>query len=104
MKIVVDHDSGYVPVGYILYPVDDNGEWYPRTHPNLLIESDWDYLLLASIYGYVPCTNGCTDGSVDCRCTGKTSTDMIAEAIEILNTNLGVIVESDIYAYQLREA
>lgn len=101
MRVVVDRDPNYAPCSYILYPVNDDGEWFPRTEPNLVFDSDWGFPSLASLFGYAPCTNGCTDGTVECECTGRTPSDMISEAMDILDANLGRIVESDDYAEYL---
>lgn len=46
------------------------------------VQSDWDYPGLASMFGYVPCDCGATDGTVDC--VHKTASEMISEAYDWL--------------------
>jgi len=62
---------------------------------DLLVQIDWEYPGLASSFGWSPCECGETDGTVDCP--HKTAGDMIGEAREFLDDNLGKTVEDPGY-------
>ena len=57
----------------------------------LLIQTDYDYPSLASSFGWSPCKCGSTDGTVGCP--HKTVSDMIAEAGQYLDDNIGETIE-----------
>jgi len=46
------------------------------------VQSDWDYVGLASSLGWRPCECGATDGTVDC--THRTVSEMLTEAFDYL--------------------
>jgi len=54
---------------------------------DLLIQVDWDYPGIASVFGWSPCLCGQTDGTVDCG--HRTASEMIGEAGEFLRDHLG---------------
>jgi hypothetical protein len=83
---VITLESGQFGWDYIIEHTDG------RT---VLIQSDWDYPGVASTFGWQPCPCGATDGTVDCR--HKTASDMIAEASEYLDDNIGGTVEDPGY-------
>ncbi|MGE0536627.1 MAG: hypothetical protein AB7O68_16775 [Pirellulales bacterium] len=62
---------------------------------SLLIQTDWDYPALASVFGWVPCYCGDTDGTVDCP--HNTASDMIADAREWLDARIGDAAEDPGY-------
>ena len=62
---------------------------------DLLVQTDWDYPGTASSFGWCPCECGETDGTVDCP--HKDAGDMIAEAQEFLDDNIGKTVEDPGY-------
>lgn len=45
---------------------------------SILLQSDWDYPKIASLFGYVPCFCGQTDGTI--QCAHRTPGEMIDEA------------------------
>lgn len=49
----------------------------------LLIQTDWDYPGVASAFGWIACTCGETDGTVDC--SHKTASQMIQDAQKFLD-------------------
>jgi len=55
------------------------------------IQSDWDYPSTASLFGFVPCDCGSTDGTVDCK--HKTATQMISAAYDYLVDHVGETVD-----------
>lgn len=61
----------------------------------LFVQTDWDYPSLASLFGYVPCECGHTDGTVDCK--HKTASEMIAAAFDWLERHEGELVEAGDY-------
>ena len=61
----------------------------------VLIQTDYDYPGLASSFGWAPCPCGATDGTVDCP--HKTASDMIAEAGQYLDDNIGATIEDPGY-------
>lgn len=46
------------------------------------VQSDWGYAALASLFGWVPCECGATDGTVDCP--HRKVSDMLSEAYDWL--------------------
>ena len=62
---------------------------------DLLIQSDWDFLGTASTFGWVPCACGKTDSTVDCL--HRTRSEMIAEAANFLDENVGMEVNDPGY-------
>lgn len=94
MKVVIDRDSAYAPCSYLLCKVDADGNWDTRDDMNTYVfQSDWDFPGLASIYGYVACECGCTDGTIE-ACDGRSATDMILEACDYMDARLGEVVDS----------
>ena len=55
------------------------------------IQSDWEYPVAASIFGYVPCSCGRTDGTVNCK--HKTVDIMLTEAAMFLDEHIGETIE-----------
>jgi len=53
----------------------------------IYIQSDWDYPAIASDFGWVACTCGMTDGTIDCK--HKKASDMIVAAREFLDEHDG---------------
>ena len=95
MKYVIERDPAYAPCGYLLCKVDLQGQWSTRDEASTtLFDVDWDFPSLAGLVGYVPCENGCTDGTITCECTRKTATNLISEAMDMLDANLGMPFES----------
>jgi hypothetical protein len=86
-KIVVVRDTDYAPVGFLVCKVKqgycDIGNWDPSDDASVLIQSDWEYPSLAQTFGWQPCHDN-TDGTVDCKVCGKTSTQLISEAYDYL--------------------
>ena len=64
----------------------------------VLIQTDWDYPGVASSFGWSPCECGATDGTVDCH--HKTASDMITEAGQYLDENIGETIEDPGYFYE----
>jgi hypothetical protein len=62
---------------------------------DVLIQTDWDYPGVASIFGWSPCSCGRTDGTVDCP--HRTASEMIAEAGEFLGAHIGDTAEDPGY-------
>lgn len=56
-----------------------------------LIQSDWEFPSAAIAFGWSPCFCGYTDGTVDCN--HKTTIQMIWEAFDFLDQNVGKIVQ-----------
>jgi hypothetical protein len=81
-KVIVSK-TPLVPCGYLLRNLD-SGETVPIT-------LDFDFPMLAELFGFQPCKCGETDGSVDC--SHKTATQMIQESKEILDKNLDRAVD-----------
>jgi hypothetical protein len=73
-----------------LYSFGGKGGGYSTCHS--FIQIDWDYPGLASMFGYVPCDCGATDGTVDCP--HKTASEMIAEAFEYLSEHDGEVIDT----------
>ena len=57
-----------------------------ETGDDMLVQVDWDYPGIASMFGWSPCPcgDGSTDGTVDCPC-GRTAGEMIESARKYLN-------------------
>jgi hypothetical protein len=62
-----------------------------RPESLLFIQTDWDYAGLASMFGWVPCECGFTDGTVDCQ--HRKVGDMLAEAFDYLCEYEGEIIQ-----------
>ena len=62
---------------------------------DVLIQTDWDYPAVASVFGWSPCSCGKTDGTVDCP--HRTASEMIAEAREFLSAHVGDTAEDPGY-------
>jgi len=84
-KVTIEVDQQYAPCGYL---VVERGYTTRDDEHTILIQSDWDYPSLASNLGYVACECGATDGTIDCQ--HKTASEMIEDAIDFLDDNLGV--------------
>ena len=54
---------------------------------DLLVQTDWDFSGVASSFGWCPCECGFTDGTVDCE--HRTVSEMIGEARQFLDDNIG---------------
>ena len=78
--------STLVPCGYLV--VAEDGRDMPVT-------LDYDFPSLASLFGYVACDCGCTDGSIDCE--HKTASTMISEARSVIDNNLDIFVDAPGY-------
>jgi hypothetical protein len=52
-----------------------------------LIQFDWDYPSAATLFGWIPCPCGMTDGTIDCP--HRHACDMIWEAFEFLDAHFG---------------
>jgi len=50
----------------------------------MFVQTDWEYASLASMFGWVPCECGATDGTVDCTTCNRTVGDMLSEAYDFL--------------------
>ena len=61
----------------------------------VLIQTDWDYPGVASVFGWSPCPCGKTDGTVDCP--HRTASEMIAEASQFLDAHIGETAEDPGY-------
>lgn len=61
----------------------------------VLIQTDWDYPAVASVFGWQPCPCGETDGTVDCP--HRTASEMIAEASQFLDAHIGDTAEDPGY-------
>lgn len=101
-RITVDRDSSYAPCCYLLCQVDDTGNWDTRDEDTTrLIDTDWDYPGIASVFGWNIADDDCehegTDGTVDCPSCGKTAGEFISEASDYLDANLGTIVDDPGY-------
>jgi hypothetical protein len=82
--------------GYLVCQMDEETECYlSDDEHSLLVQSDWDYPSVASAFGFVPCSCGGTDGTVDCP--HKNTHEMIQEAQDFLDDCLGAIVEDPGY-------
>ena len=94
MRIAIDRDPGYAPCSYLLCGVDDEGDYSTRDDDStILFDSDWSFPSLAGLYGYVPCPDGLSDGTVDCG--HGTASEHIKRAQDWMDERLGTIVDSD---------
>jgi hypothetical protein len=89
---------------YLLVPIATNSEIKEMEYKNRkefqaenekLIQTDWDFPGVASTFGYVPCSCGKTDGTIDCD--HKTASQMISEAQDYLDAHIGKVVEDPGY-------
>lgn len=55
------------------------------------VQNDWEYPSIASLFGWVACPCGRTDGTIDCK--HKKVSDMLFEAQEFLDSNLGQTID-----------
>ena len=62
---------------------------------SILLQSDWDFPKVASLFGYVPCHCRQTDGTI--RCDHRTPAVMIPEAVVFLWEHVGDSVEDPGY-------
>ena len=63
---------------------------------DILIQTDFDFPGTASTFGWSPCHRS-TDGTVNCPDCGKTATEMISEAAEFLDKNIGAVADDPGY-------
>jgi hypothetical protein len=98
MKVRLVKSSGFAPCSYVL--LKDTAEnlllWhsFPEKLPpdaTRLFQLDWDFPSLASMFGFVPCDCGLTDGTIECE--HKIPHEMIASAIEFLDEHCGDVAE-----------
>jgi len=68
------------------------------TGESTLIQTDWDYPSVATLFGWTPCHKE-TDGTIDCPICGKTAHEMIADAHDYLYYNVGNVVKDPGYFY-----
>jgi hypothetical protein len=54
---------------------------------DVLVQADWDFPGLASMFGWCPCPCGATDGTIDCD--HKTVSEMIVSARDYLTAHVG---------------
>jgi len=80
MKITL-HDGDF----WTFRVVSENGE-------DRLIQSDWDFPSAAIAFGWIPCTCRRTDGTIDCE--HRKTSEMIWEAFEYLESQIGKTVEA----------
>lgn len=69
---------------------------------SVLIQTDWDYPGAASLFGWTPkrrkgCTHDGTDGTVDCKACGKSTSDFLSEAHDYLSSHTGKVILSDYF-------
>lgn len=69
--------------GYITADKYGNYTLTNENGKNIYYQTDWDFPALAQMFGYVPCNECGTDGTIDCE--HKTATQMIREAQEFLD-------------------
>lgn len=62
---------------------------------DLLFQTDWDFPGLASMFGFVACECGKTDGTISCQ--HKTASQMISEAREFLDDHIGDEIDASDY-------
>jgi hypothetical protein len=65
------------------------------TGKDLLFQTDWDFPSLARNFGFVPCEDCDTDGTVDCQ--KYTASQMIDAAKECLDNHIGESFEDPGY-------
>lgn len=54
---------------------------------SILVQSDWNFPKLASVFGWSPCHCGTTDGTIDCE--HRSVQEMISEAHNFLRAHAG---------------
>jgi hypothetical protein len=54
---------------------------------SILVQSDWDFPNLATLFGWSACPCGTTDGTIDCD--HQTVSEMIEDAREFLRAHIG---------------
>ena len=82
--------------GYLVCKIDEETGCYLSDEQNsVLVQTDYDYPSLASSFGFVPCSCGQTDGTVDCP--HKNSSEMIQQAQDFLDDSLGKIIDDPGY-------
>ena len=84
IMITIDRDPKYAPVGYLICKVDNKGCWDTRNENSILIDSDWDFPILALNFGF-------------CGCEVETEMGKITAAIDFLDDHLGKIIEDTGY-------
>ena len=62
---------------------------------SILVQNDWDFPKLASVFGWLPCHCGTTDGTIDCE--HRTARDMIGEAYDFLRAHSGDVTDDPGY-------
>jgi hypothetical protein len=85
MNVTVERDSIWAPCSYLIVQVGASTRDEDKT---VLVQMDWSFPGLASNLGYVPCSYGDTDGTVDCA--HHTASEMIDAARDFLDAHLGV--------------
>jgi len=68
-----------------------------ETDETILVQTDWDYPGIAQSFDLWSPPSGATDGTIDCPETGKTASEMIAEARKALSNGEGTTVEDPGY-------
>ena len=66
-----------------------------ETSLSRLVQSDWDFPLVASAFGWQSCSCGETDGTIDCE--HRTANEMIWEAYDFLTAHVGKTIEDPGY-------
>jgi len=66
-----------------------------QTDESILIQTDWDYPGIASTFGWIPCTCGETDGTIDC--SHHTVSEMIQNARQYIEDHIGDTVDDPGY-------
>ncbi|MDP2685329.1 MAG: hypothetical protein Q8P20_09945 [bacterium] len=79
-------DRNYAPVGFLI--VRDEGDPYVESE-TVLIDVDWNFPRIAQAMGWRPCDCGQTDGTVPCEKCNKCVHQMIAEAHDFIEDNVG---------------
>lgn len=80
---------------YLVRRVNPKGETDVDEARTILVQSDWDFPGLARMFGWVACPCGATDGTVDCD--HRTASEMIQEAQQVIDANLGLYAEDPGY-------
>jgi hypothetical protein len=62
---------------------------------SVLLQSDWDFPKAASLFGFVPCPCGQTDGTI--RCPHRAPREMIEHALAFLWKHVGESTEDPGY-------
>lgn len=77
-RIAVFHDPSYAPCSFLLTREVNGAFDYFDEANTRLVQIDFDFPGVAANLGFVPCSCGATDGTVDCE--HRTASAMIAEA------------------------